>query len=82
MPKTLGLVADPVVVAETVERTGPDAVRAELAESGVDGDIAVQDGAVTVRDRDSLAQERIPIGGARQKVAELLAADWRSPKLS
>jgi hypothetical protein len=24
MPKTLGLVADPVVVAETVERTGPD----------------------------------------------------------
>jgi glycyl-tRNA synthetase (class II) len=22
----------------------------------------------------------IPIGGARQKVAELLAADWRSPK--
>ena len=24
MPKTLGLVADPVVVAETLERTGPD----------------------------------------------------------
>ena len=38
------------------------------------------DDTVTVRDRDSLAQERIPIGGARAKVAELLAADWRSPK--
>src|SRR4051812_28157754 len=24
MPKTLGLIADPVVVAETAERTGPD----------------------------------------------------------
>ena len=40
----------------------------------------LEDDTVTVRDRDSLAQERIPIGGARQKVAELLAADWRSPK--
>ena len=40
------------------------------------------DDTVTVRDRDSLAQERIPIGGARQKVAELLAADWRSPKIT
>jgi glycyl-tRNA synthetase len=40
------------------------------------------DDTVTVRDRDSLAQERISIDGARQKVAELLAADWRSPKLS
>ena len=38
------------------------------------------DDTVTVRDRDSLEQERIPIGGARAKVAELLAADWRSPK--
>ncbi len=40
----------------------------------------LEDDTVTVRDRDSLAQERIPIGGARTKVAELLAADWRSPK--
>ena len=42
----------------------------------------LEDDTVTVRDRDSLAQERIPIGGARQKVAELLAADWRSPKIT
>src|SRR6186997_619088 len=34
------------------------------------------DGTITVRDRDSLAQERIPIGGARAKVGELLTADW------
>jgi glycyl-tRNA synthetase len=41
----------------------------------------LEDDTITVRDRDSLAQERISIGGARAKVAELLAADWRSPKL-
>jgi len=40
----------------------------------------LQDDTVTVRDRDSLEQERIPLGGVRTKVAELLAADWRSPK--
>jgi glycyl-tRNA synthetase len=40
----------------------------------------LEDDTVTVRDRDSLAQERIPIGGARAKVAELLAADWMTPK--
>ena len=33
----------------------------------------LEDDTVTIRDRDSLAQERIPIGGARAKVAELLA---------
>ena len=38
------------------------------------------DGTITVRDRDSLAQERIPIGGARAKVGELLTADWRTTK--
>jgi len=40
----------------------------------------LEDETITVRDRDSLAQERIPIGGARAKVGELLGADWRSPK--
>ena len=40
----------------------------------------LEDDTVTVRDRDSLAQERIPIGGARAKVGELLAADWKTPK--
>ena len=40
----------------------------------------LEDGTVTVRDRDSLAQERVAIGGVRGKLAELLAVDWRSPK--
>ena len=42
----------------------------------------LEDDTVTVRDRDSLEQERVPIGGVRAKIAELLAADWRSPKTS
>ena len=37
---------------------------------------------MTLRDRDSLAQERVPIGGVRARIADLLAADWRSPKAS
>jgi len=36
MPKTLGLVADPVVVAETVESTGPD-VAERLRATGTSG---------------------------------------------
>ncbi|MGZ8783352.1 MAG: glycine--tRNA ligase [Gaiellaceae bacterium] len=40
----------------------------------------LEDGTITLRERDSLAQERLPIEGARSKIAELLAADWRSPK--
>jgi glycyl-tRNA synthetase (class II) len=35
---------------------------------------------VTIRDRDSLAQERIPIAGARAFVQERLAQDWTTPK--
>jgi glycyl-tRNA synthetase len=38
------------------------------------------DETITLRDRDSLAQERIPIAAARTRVAELLASDWASPK--
>jgi glycyl-tRNA synthetase len=38
------------------------------------------DDTVTLRDRDSLEQERLPIGGVRGRIAELLASDWRSPK--
>ena len=40
----------------------------------------LEDDTVTLRDRDSLAQERVPLGGVRAKLAEQLAADWRSPK--
>jgi glycyl-tRNA synthetase len=35
------------------------------------------DGTITIRDRDSLAQERIPLEGARQLLLERLEADWR-----
>jgi glycyl-tRNA synthetase len=40
----------------------------------------LDDDTVTIRDRDSLAQARIPITGARTAVLERLAADWKSPK--
>jgi glycyl-tRNA synthetase (class II) len=35
---------------------------------------------VTIRDRDSLAQERIPISGARAFVQDRLAEEWRTSK--
>jgi len=40
----------------------------------------LEDDTVTIRDRDSLAQERIPIGAAREQLLDRLAAPWRSPK--
>jgi glycyl-tRNA synthetase len=40
----------------------------------------LEDDTVTIRDRDSLAQERIPISGARSFVLDKLAEDWRTPK--
>jgi glycyl-tRNA synthetase len=36
----------------------------------------LDDGRVTIRDRDSLAQERIPIEGARQLLLDRLEAPW------
>jgi glycyl-tRNA synthetase len=41
----------------------------------------LEDDTVTIRDRYSLAQERIPIGGVRAHLADLLARDWTTPKL-
>ena len=41
----------------------------------------LEDDTVTIRDRDSLAQERIAISGARAVVQDRLAQDWTSPKL-
>src|SRR5207245_2807296 len=38
------------------------------------------DDTITVRDRDSLAQERVPIGGARAYLDEALAKPWTTPK--
>ena len=40
----------------------------------------LEDETVTIRDRDSLAQERIPISGARTFVLDRLSADWKTPK--
>jgi glycyl-tRNA synthetase len=44
-------------------------------------DQTLEDDTVTIRDRDSLAQERIPISGARAFVQDKLAEEWRTPKL-
>jgi glycyl-tRNA synthetase len=38
------------------------------------------DDTVTVRDRDSLAQERLPIGEVRTWLEDALERDWTSPK--
>jgi glycyl-tRNA synthetase len=40
----------------------------------------LEDDTVTVRDRDSLAQERLPIGGVRPWLDDALAKEWTSPK--
>jgi glycyl-tRNA synthetase len=39
----------------------------------------LEDDSVTVRDRDSLAQERLPIGGVRAWLDDALQRDWSSP---
>jgi glycyl-tRNA synthetase len=38
------------------------------------------DGTVTVRDRDSLAQERLPLEGVGQWLDDALERPWRTPK--
>ena len=40
----------------------------------------VADDTVTVRDRDSLAQERLPISGVRAWLDDALARGWKTPK--
>src|SRR5581483_8743545 len=40
----------------------------------------LEDDTVTVRDRDTLAQERLPISGVRAWLDEALERPWRSPK--
>ena len=39
-----------------------------------------EDDTVTIRDRDSLAQERIPVAGAREALLDRLTQPWVSPK--
>jgi glycyl-tRNA synthetase len=42
---------------------------------------SLEDGTVTLRDRDTLAQERVAGDGLPSLLADRLAAPWRSPKL-
>ena len=40
----------------------------------------LEDETVTVRDRDSLAQERLPLDGVRAWLDDALERAWKSPK--
>jgi glycyl-tRNA synthetase len=40
----------------------------------------LEDRTVTLRDRDTLEQERLPIDGLADELAARLAREWRSPK--
>jgi glycyl-tRNA synthetase len=43
---------------------------------------SVQDGTVTLRDRDSLSQERVPIEGIAEEIERRVRAPWKTPKLA
>jgi glycyl-tRNA synthetase len=43
---------------------------------------SLQEGTVTLRDRDSLAQERLPIEGLAHELQRRVQAPWKSPKLN
>jgi glycyl-tRNA synthetase len=43
---------------------------------------SLQDRTVTLRDRDSLSQERLPIDGIADEIERRMKAPWRSPKLT
>ena len=45
-------------------------------------DQTIEDDTVTVRDRDSLAQERLPLEGVRAWLSDALQRDWTTPKSS
>jgi glycyl-tRNA synthetase len=43
---------------------------------------SVEDGTLTLRDRDSLSQERLPIEGVADEIASRVEAPWSTPKLT
>ncbi len=43
-------------------------------------DQTLEDDTITIRERDSLAQERLPIGGASAYLEDALARPWATPK--
>jgi len=42
---------------------------------------SIEDRTVTLRDRDSLAQERLPVEGIAEEVERRVNAPWKTPKL-
>jgi glycyl-tRNA synthetase len=42
---------------------------------------SIEDRTVTLRDRDSLAQERVPIEGVAEEIERRVNAPWKTPKL-
>jgi glycyl-tRNA synthetase len=42
---------------------------------------SIEDNTLTLRDRDSLAQERLPIEGIAEEIERRIHAPWRTPKL-
>jgi glycyl-tRNA synthetase len=42
---------------------------------------SVEDATVTLRDRDSLTQERLPIEGIAEEIERRVSAPWKTPKL-
>ena len=42
---------------------------------------SVEDGTLTLRDRDSLAQQRLPIEGIADEIERRVQAPWSTPKL-
>jgi glycyl-tRNA synthetase len=43
---------------------------------------SIEDRTLTLRDRDSLAQERVPIEGIAQEIERRVTAPWKTPKLA
>jgi glycyl-tRNA synthetase len=41
-----------------------------------------EDGTITLRERDSLAQERLPIEGIAEEIERRVNSPWKSPKLT
>ena len=42
---------------------------------------SIEDRTVTLRDRDSLAQERLPVEGIAEEIERRVNAPWKTPKL-
>ena len=43
---------------------------------------SLQDGTLTLRDRDTLEQERLPLEGIAQEIERRVKAPWTTPKLT